>query len=222
MVRRSYPSSRSCRGEGVAKRVERGMIGDNGPGGCSFDEGLEDRRIGAVAETGWRCGRADGGGRIGLPARLGSEALSLADPMEPPPSVVTGRGNGPEVTPDRFGLSSPTATWQAWDEGAGQGRYAVAPWAPPGGAISPGQRLPRIAPPSPPAPPGSTLPACRLRFRLDGTRSIGAYWVRSLDLTEDFCSIGVPGNELPRSKLRGTRRHWPGLLRGVGAVAYGA
>jgi hypothetical protein len=30
---------------------------------------------------------------------------------------------------------------------------------PHGGAISPGQRLPRIAPPNPPARPGSSLPA---------------------------------------------------------------
>jgi hypothetical protein len=29
-------------------------------------------------------------GRTGLPARLGSEALSLADPTEPPPSILTG------------------------------------------------------------------------------------------------------------------------------------
>ena len=65
-------------------------------------------------------------------ARIGSGALSLADPMEPPPSVVPGRGNGPEGTPDRLGLSSPTATWQASDEGAGQGRHAVAPCAPRG------------------------------------------------------------------------------------------
>jgi hypothetical protein len=41
----------------------------------------------------------------GGPARLGSEALSLADPMEPPRSFVTGRNNGSEVTRDRLGLS---------------------------------------------------------------------------------------------------------------------
>jgi hypothetical protein len=58
-----------------------------------------------MAEAGWRCGRADSGGRTGLRARLGSEALSLADPMGPPPSIITGRGNGSEVTPDRLGLS---------------------------------------------------------------------------------------------------------------------
>jgi hypothetical protein len=58
-----------------------------------------------MAETGWRCARADIGGHTGLSACLGSEELSLADPMEPPPSVVTGRGNGPKGTPGLLGLS---------------------------------------------------------------------------------------------------------------------
>ncbi len=35
--------------------------------------------------------------------------------MEPPPSFVTGRGNGPEGTPDRLGLSSgPEDSLPAW------------------------------------------------------------------------------------------------------------
>ncbi len=81
---------------------------------------------------------------------------------------------------------------------------------PQGGAISRGQRLPRIAPPNPPARPGFTLPAGRLRLRLGGTRSIGAYWVRSLDRTEDFCSIGVPG-EGTHNCAMGTPAHQPTL-----------
>lgn len=44
-------------------------------------------------------------GQARLLARFGSEALSLADPIEPPRSFVTGRDNGSEVTPDRLGLS---------------------------------------------------------------------------------------------------------------------
>jgi hypothetical protein len=61
---------------------------------------------GVMAETGRKREQTSGGKRIGLPARLGSGALSLADPMEPPPSLVTGRDNGSEATPDRPGLSS--------------------------------------------------------------------------------------------------------------------
>ncbi len=60
-----------------------------------------------MAETG--CGRVDSGGRIGLPGRLGSGELSLADPIGPPPSVVMAKGDWPEVTPDRLGLSSPSS-----------------------------------------------------------------------------------------------------------------
>ncbi len=130
------PVLQEMRRERMAEGGAGGMLGEPRRGGCGLNDSLEDRRIGVMAKTGWRRGRTKSGGRIGLPARLGSGALSLADPMEPPPSVVTGRGNGPEVTPDRFGLSSPTATWQAWDEGAGQGRYAVAPWAPGGGDLT--------------------------------------------------------------------------------------
>lgn len=59
-----------------------------------------------MAETGWRRGGADSGRRIGLRVRLGSGELSLADPMGPPPSVVTGRGNGPKGTPGLLGLST--------------------------------------------------------------------------------------------------------------------
>jgi len=48
----------------------------------------------------------DSGGRPGLPARLESGALSLADPMGPPPSIITtGRGKGPNGTPGPLGLS---------------------------------------------------------------------------------------------------------------------
>ena len=58
-----------------------------------------------MAETGWKCGRRNSGGRIGLHARLGSGALFLADPMGPPPSVIRGRGNSPQGTPGPRGLS---------------------------------------------------------------------------------------------------------------------
>jgi hypothetical protein len=132
-----------------------------------------------MAETGWRRGPADSGGRTGLRARLGSGELSLVDPMGPPPSVVTRRGIGPEVTPDRLGLSSPTPPWRASDEGPGQGRHGVAPWA------SGGWRVLTVAAaatdcPAESTPPGPGLPcprACRLRLSLDGTGSIGAYWI---------------------------------------------
>jgi hypothetical protein len=66
-----------------------------------------------MAETGWRGARADSGGHTGLSARLGSGALSLADPMGPPPSIIRGRGNGQKGTPGLLGLSSPTAPYQA-------------------------------------------------------------------------------------------------------------
>jgi hypothetical protein len=59
-----------------------------------------------MAETG--CRRVDSGGRIGLPGHLGSGELSLVDPMGPPPLVDRAKGDWPEVTPDRLGLSSPT------------------------------------------------------------------------------------------------------------------
>ena len=63
-----------------------------------------------MAEAGWRRGRANSHGCIGLPARLGSGALSLTDPMGPPPSIITGRSNGPKGTPSLLGLSrGPTA-----------------------------------------------------------------------------------------------------------------
>ncbi len=66
-----------------------------------------------MAEMGWRRGRADSGRRIGLPARLGSGELSLTDPMGPLPSVVRVRGDWPEVTPDRLGLSRERASIQS-------------------------------------------------------------------------------------------------------------
>ena len=70
---------------------------------ASRDPGGSPR--GSLAETGERRGRAGRGGHTELLIRPGSGALSLADPMEPPPSVVPGRGNGVEGTPDRLGLS---------------------------------------------------------------------------------------------------------------------
>jgi len=60
---------------------------------------------GVLAELGWGCARADIGGHTGLSARLGSGALSLADPMGPPPSIITGRSNSPKGTPGLLGLS---------------------------------------------------------------------------------------------------------------------
>ena len=97
-----------------------------------------------MAEMEWRRGRAASGGCTGLPVRLGSGALSFAEPMESPPPVVTGRGNEPEGIPDRFSLSSPTAPWQASDGGPGQGRHGGAPCARVGVA-----RAHRIRPPRP-------------------------------------------------------------------------
>jgi hypothetical protein len=93
------------RGERPAAGVTGGMLGEPRRGGCRFDDPLEEWRIGVMAETGWRRGRADSGGQTGLPARLRSGALSLADPMGPPPSIITGRGNGPKDTPALLGLS---------------------------------------------------------------------------------------------------------------------
>ena len=127
--------------EGMAQGEAGRRLGEPRRGGCGLDDRLEDRRVGAMAETGWRCGRADSGGRIGLPARLGSGAPSLADPMGPPPSVVTGRGDSPKGTPGLLGLSSPMALWRASDAGAGQGRHGVAFCAPGDGTSSPWQQL---------------------------------------------------------------------------------
>ena len=59
-----------------------------------------------MAEAGWRRGRANSDGCIGLPARLGSGALSLTDPMGPPPSIIRGRGNDPKGAPSLLGLST--------------------------------------------------------------------------------------------------------------------
>ena len=113
-----------------------------------------------MAETGWRRGRALRGGRTELLTRPGAGELSLVDPMGPPPSVVTRRGTGPEVTPDRLGLSSPTAPWRASDEGSCQGRHVLTPCAPRGVARahrgSGCHGLPRRIHP---ARPGSALPA---------------------------------------------------------------
>jgi hypothetical protein len=85
---------------------------------------------GVMAKTEWRRGRADSGGRTGLPVRLGSGALSFAEPMESTPTVATERGNEPKVTPDRFSLSSSKAPWQVSDGGPRQGRHAVASLGP--------------------------------------------------------------------------------------------
>jgi len=127
--------------EGMAAGVTGGMVGEPRRGGCRFDGPLEEWRIGAMAETESRCARAEIGGHTGLSARLGSEALSLADPMGPPPSVVTGRGDSPKGTPGLLGLSSPMALWRASDAGAGQGRHGVAFCAPGDGTGSPWQQL---------------------------------------------------------------------------------
>ena len=77
--------------EGVPEGVAGGMLGDPCRGACDVDESLEVWQIGAMVETGWRRGRGDSGGRIGLPGRLGFEELSLPDPMGPPPSIITGK-----------------------------------------------------------------------------------------------------------------------------------
>ena len=87
-----------------------------------------------MAKKEWRRGRADSGGRTGLPVRLGAGALSFAEPMEPPPTVVTGRGNEPEVIPDRFSLSSPTLRDRAW---MGDPAKGVSVWPPQWGGACP-------------------------------------------------------------------------------------
>ncbi len=59
---------------------------------------------GSPAETGERRGRAGRGGRTGLLTRPGAGALSLVDPIEPPPSIITG-GQRTEGTTGLLGLS---------------------------------------------------------------------------------------------------------------------
>ncbi len=44
-------------------------------------------------------------GRLGLPARVRSEPLFWTDPMEPPPSIITERGDGSKGTAALHGLS---------------------------------------------------------------------------------------------------------------------
>ncbi len=43
-----------------------------------------------MAETGRKRRQTSRGRRIGLPARLGCEAFSLADRIGPPPAILTG------------------------------------------------------------------------------------------------------------------------------------
>ncbi len=61
--------------------------------------------LGAIDKTGRGLGRVDSDGYIGPPARLGSGALSVTDPIGPPPTIITARGNQAKVTPDRSGRS---------------------------------------------------------------------------------------------------------------------
>jgi hypothetical protein len=76
---------------------------------------VEAARV-AMAETGWRRARADSGIHTRLSARLGFGALSLADPMGPPASVISGRGNAPKGTPGHPDLSSGSEdSLPAWD-----------------------------------------------------------------------------------------------------------
>jgi hypothetical protein len=76
-------------------------------------------------------------------ARIGSGALSLADPIGPPPSVVTGRDNGSEGTPGLLGLSRgpstcsspvrwPTCSSCTWNSASGRSGARGGPdWWPP-------------------------------------------------------------------------------------------
>ncbi len=60
---------------------------------------------GVMTEAGRKCGRASRGTCIGLSARLGSRAFSLADRIGPPPTIITGRGNDGKRTPSLLTLS---------------------------------------------------------------------------------------------------------------------
>jgi hypothetical protein len=63
--------------------------------------------------VGRECTRSGHGGWAKPLARFGSKALSLDDPMEPPPLVVTERNDGWKATLDLARLSrhAPTQTY---------------------------------------------------------------------------------------------------------------
>ena len=111
--------------------------------------------------------------------------------MESPPSVITRRGNGPEGTPDRLGLSSSTAPWQALNGGPGRGRYGVGPCVPWRWRVHTVAAAATDCPAESTAPrPGLRCPrACRLRLAPGCNKVDGRM--------EDFCSIGVPGGRHP-------------------------
>jgi hypothetical protein len=74
-----------------------------------FAGGLPDDMM---VEKGRHRGRADRSRCNGLPARLGFGALSLADPMGPPPSSVTGRNDSRRLLPAFSPCQKTCRTWQ--------------------------------------------------------------------------------------------------------------
>ena len=183
--------------EGMAQGVPGRRLGDR--------HGLRPGRLaggvldGVMAETEWRRGRADSAGRTGPPVRLGSGALSFAEPMEPPPTVVTGRGNEPEGTPDRFSLPSPTASWQASDGSPGQGRHGGGSLRPRGGAA---------CPPNPPTRPWPALSAGVSSQGPGGWKGVDGGW-------NTFTRLAVRGNGPPMEQwIRSAcGRRWELTLR---------
>jgi hypothetical protein len=141
---------------------------------------------GSPAETGERRGRLGGGGRTDLLTHPGSGALSLVDPIKPPPSVITGRGNRPKDTPDRLGLSSSTAPWPATEGESDQEDHVLAPCAPEGVARAHRIRLARTR---------SAQPAGVLSEIKPG-------WNKVDGGMEDFYSIGDPRERTPHREDR--------------------
>jgi len=92
-----------------------------------------------------------------------------------------GRGNEPEITSARLGLSSATALWQRSDEGSTQDHLCGFLHLCGGGAC-------------PPSLTRSTI-TCLVRRRIvseyDGLERSGC-------CAKDFCSIGGPGGRHPR------------------------
>ena len=75
-----------------------------------FQQMSREGAVGALPDIGRDRIRGGHGWRAEVPARFGSGALSLTDPMEPPPLVVTERNDGFEPTLDLARLSSCTTT----------------------------------------------------------------------------------------------------------------
>jgi len=105
MVRMSYPSSRRCLAKEWRTVWQVACLASPVVAAAALTTRW---RIDGTAQWPRRDGDAGArtvGGHTRLSARLGSGALSLADPMEPPPSIITGRSNGLKGTPGPLGLS---------------------------------------------------------------------------------------------------------------------